>query len=844
MAWRDSRAHRKRMFLFLSCICLGVAALVALRAFGDSVRGGIIEQSRALLGGDLLVKSRQPIPDKLTKSLQKNSVSDTKEWRFASMAKFPNSEDNSRLIQLRGIEDAFPLYGNIDTIPEDASAKFRTIENSALIDESLILQFGIKVGDPIVLGKHTFKVAGYIKSLPGESFIVSELSPRVLINFTDIPKTGLIGFGSRVKYRHYFKLPENTDKKALKNKMDDAQVDYGVRYETTEDRQEAIDKTLSNLFHFLNLVAFIALLLGGTGIGSAIRVHINSKLKNAAILRCLGASRSQALTIYFIQALIMGIVGGLLGSLFGLLLQEFIPVLISSFLPITVETSFSISALLLGTVTGTIITVLFALTPLLKLNQLSAADSLKSELNINSVKTVWEIPIQLFLASLIVIFSILSASTFKIGLYMGLGMLGALCCLALFAFIMIKIVKKTVSETLPFIWKQGLKNLFRPQNQSLTLICSLGTGTFLICLLYLAQENMLYQVRKTENGNNPNLILFDIQTDQVAGVKSILKEKNLSAIDVIPIVGMQLKSMKGKPVEFWLSENKKVKRKQRIPSWTLTRTYRSTYRDKLLDSEKLLEGNFIPKYDEDFSNSKNPVPVTVEEGIMQKMKLKVGDTMTFDLGGIELPCVISGKRSVEWMQMRPNFFVLFPDGVLNDAPQMIVSITRTPDTKTAVELQKSITKSYSNISVLDLSLVVATVSNMLNKASLAVKVMAGFSIITGLIILISSLHLSQSQRLRENTLLKVLGASQKQVRSILFSEFTFLAILSANAGLALAYTANFMLSKFVFQNYMPFDWQLVIYTNVILSTLTIVIGLLVSRKTYTKTSLDLLRSEA
>ncbi|MCM8530237.1 MAG: ABC transporter permease, partial [Lentisphaeraceae bacterium] len=551
------------MFLFLSCICLGVAALVALRAFGDSVRDGIIEQSRSLLGGDLLVKSRQPIPDQLTKQLQSKSLSDTKEWRFASMAKFPNSEDNSRLIQLRGIEEAFPLYGNIDTVPVDATQSFNSIENSALIDESLILQFDIKVGDPIVLGKQTFKIAGYIKSLPGESFIVSELSPRVLIKFKDIPKTGLIGFGSRVKYRHYFKLPENTDKKALKNEMDDAQVDHGIRYETTEDRQEAIDKTLSNLFHFLNLVAFIALLLGGTGIGSAIRVHINSKLKNAAILRCLGASRSQALTIYFIQALIMGIVGGLIGSLFGLLLQEFIPALISSFLPITVETSFSVSALLLGTITGTIITVLFALTPLLKLNQLSAADSLKSELNINSVKTVWEIPIQLFLASLIVIFSILSASTFKIGLYMGLGMLGALCALALFAYIMIKLVKKTISEALPFVWKQGLKNLFRPQNQSLTLICSLGTGTFLICLLYLAQENMLYQVRKTENGNNPNLILFDIQTDQVAGIKNILKEKKLKAIDVIPIVGMQLKSIKGKPVDFWLAENKKVERKQR-----------------------------------------------------------------------------------------------------------------------------------------------------------------------------------------------------------------------------------------------------------------------------------------
>ena len=844
MAWRDSRAHRSRLFLFLACICLGVAALVALRSFGSSVKNGIVEQSRALLGGDLLIKSRQKIPQAATDELSDLSSLSIKEWRFATMGKFPTAQDGSRLIQLRGIEQGFPLYGSIEAQPQSAPKALFDGSRSALVDKALLLQFGVAIGDPIVIGSQTFTIAGYLKSLPGESFIISELAPRVLIDFKDIESTGLVGFGSRIKYRQYFKLHEGFDKASLKERMDDAQMQHGFQYETTEDRQEAIDKTLSNLFHFLNLVAFIALLLGGIGIGSAIRVHINSKLANAAILRCLGASKAQAINIYLIQSLMMGLTGGILGSILGFILQEFIPLILQSFMPLKVQTSFSLEALLLGIGAGTIITFLFSLTPLLKLNKLTAADSLRSQLKIESVKTFWEWPIKFILASLILIFSILSATTLKIGIIMGLGMLGALLSLLILAWLMMIIVKKTIPDLLPFAWKQGLKNLYRPQNQTLTLICSLGTGTFLIAILFLSQENMLYQVRKTENGNNPNIVLFDIQTDQVSGVKSILKKHNLDMMDVIPIVSMRLKSLKGKSTDEWLEINKTVKRSKRIPHWSLTRTYRSTYRAHLLESEKILEGSFKATFNMDELSIDNPVPVTVEEGIMNKMHLHVGDRMTFDLGGIDIPCIISGKRKVEWMQMRPNFFVLFPDGILQSAPQMIVSITRTKDAESAAKFQRDITQEFSNVSVLDLSLVVATVSNMLNKASLAVKIMAGFSIITGLIILISSLHLSQSQRLKENTLLKVLGASQKQVRSILFSEFVFLAIISANAGTLLAYLANFALGEYIFQSHMPFNWAVLFYANTILTFMTVLIGLLVSRKTYTRTSLELLRSEA
>ncbi|MCM8541345.1 MAG: FtsX-like permease family protein, partial [Lentisphaeraceae bacterium] len=547
---------------------------------------------------------------------------------------------------------------------------------------------------------------------------------------------------------------------------------------------------------------------------------------------------------YVVQSIAMGLSGGALGALLGSVLAKLLPGILNNFLPVDVQVTLSPKAILLGIALGLVITLLFSLTPLLKLNKMTAGDSLKSSIDIDSVKTKWVWGVWLAIIALILGFSVFNAHRIIIGLAMGGGLIVSIGLLVLMAFLLMFAVKKLIPDLLPFVWKQGLKNLYRPQNQTLTAVVSLGLGTFMISILYLSQENILQQVRSAEEGNSPNMVLFDIQVDQVEKVKGVINDQGLTTIDMVPIVSMRLKTLNGKDVKVIREENSKLDREDRIPNWTLQRTYRSTYRSKLNSGERILEGNFVPKVDmQDVMDGKIKVPVSVESGILESMKLKLGDTMTFDLGGIDIPCVIASVRYVEWMKMRPNFFVVFPDGLLNDAPQMIVAVTKTADSKESAKLQAEITKQFSNISVLDLSLVVKTVQSMLDKASLAVKIMAGFSILTGLVILICSLHLSQLQRLKDNTLLKVLGSSRKQVMSIMFSEFSFLALLGANAGTILAYAANFALSEFIFENHLPINWEVLIFANVILLSLTLSIGFLISRKTYVKTSLEVLREE-
>jgi putative ABC transport system permease protein len=845
MAWRDSRAQRGRLLLFLSSIFVGITAVVALQSFSSSVKEGVNQQSQALLGADLMLRSRRPLPPQLIEELQVNSAENCREWRFASMAVFPESDGQSRLVQVRGVESGFPIYGRIESYPAEATALFQTSTASpaALVDEILAAQFNLQPGDPVKVGKQTFKIAGFIKSLPGESLAISELAPRVLIPFSQIEPTGLIGFGSRVSYRHYFRYRADISDEDLLPRLKQAEITHALRYETVSQRQLTIDRTLSNLFHFLNLVAFTALILGGIGIGSAVRVHINSKLANAAVLRCLGCSRAQAFAIYFIQVFCMGLGGGLAGAAAGSLIQYFLPALLGPLLPLQIESSFSGTAFFSGVAAGVLITLLFSMPPLLRLNGLSAAAGLRGKLGLESVKVPQIHLIRLSLGGLIVAFSILSAADLKIGLLMAGGLCSALLLLTFLAWLMIQLMRRFLPFLLPFCWRQGLRNLYRPGNQTLTLVCAMGTGCFLICLLFLTRENMLYQLERSGGANKANIVLFDIQSDQIEELQKLLVEQNLPAGEAIPIVDMQLKGINGVGTGELLKANRG--KEGGIPAWTLRRTYRCSYREAELNpGESLLEGELHNRVDlEKLLAAGGRIPVSVESGLMEKMQLSLGDQLDFNLGGFDLPCVIASSRKVEWMQMRPNFFVLFPPGVLEDAPQMIVSVTHCPDAASSAALQKAVSSRYPNISVLDLSLVVNSVGRMLERASEAIKVMALFCILTGLIILVNSLCLSQLQRLRDNALLKVLGAERRQIRHILAAEFTLLALLCGSAGSLLAYAASTAIGILLFENPMPLNPSLFLWSNLTLLCISLTSAFLLCGRSYSRSSLQVLRQE-
>ncbi|MBI3303821.1 MAG: ABC transporter permease, partial [Deltaproteobacteria bacterium] len=376
MAWRDSRGSRTRLLLATSAITLGVAALIAISSFGTNIREAVHNQAKLLLGADLVLSSRQPFTPETEALIASLGGEQSREISCSSMAYFPKSA-GTRLVQVRAVEGNFPYYGVLETEPPSAALAFHT-SPTAVVDDGVLLQFAAQVGDPIKIGTFTFKIASRLKKIPGEAAAAALIGPRVYIPMAYLKQTALIQKGSLVTYKVYFKFPQETDTERLVETIRPHLSKYRLESDTVQKRAASVGLVMANLSRFLNLVGFIALLLGGVGVASAIHVYVTEKLNTVAILRCVGAQAGQTLAVYLVQAGALGLIGGVFGTLVGIAVQTVLPLLLHDFLPVRIPVALAWSTVLQSLTVGVGIVLLFALLPLLSIRRISPLLALRS----------------------------------------------------------------------------------------------------------------------------------------------------------------------------------------------------------------------------------------------------------------------------------------------------------------------------------------------------------------------------------------------------------------------------------------------------------------------------------
>lgn len=836
MAWRDARSNKKRLFVYISAIIIGVAAQVAITSFRDSLNNTIDNQSKELLGADLEIETEQPPPDTLTVYFDELGGEQSTITEFPSMVLFPES-GNTRLSNIRALQGNFPFYGNLETRPIEAAQQFKS-DTSALVDQALMTQFNIQVGDSIKVGEVTLPISGAITKVPGEAAAAAMIGPRVFIPQSILDSTNLVQRGSRIEYKQYFKFEGDRDMEPIESRLDSLEKNLAmdIDVETVEERREEIGEAVGNLGKFLNLVGFIALLLGGIGVASSIHVYINQKIGTASVLRCFGASSNQTMSIFLIQAVVLGFLGALIGTLLGVGIQYLLPGLVSEFLPVSVELTTSWLAIGLGLFTGTGVALAFALLPLLALRKASPLYALRtmdgSIISLLSHKT--KSIIYVAIALTVMGYATLLTSDWMIGGLFTVGMIISFGLLLLVAKILITLVRRYFPSHWTYVWRQGLANLYRPHNQTTTLMLSLGLGMLLVSTLYFSQDMLMEELDFATRDDAPNLIFFDIQPDQNEGVNQILNEQHTTILQNVPMVTMRLDSLRGRSTQAIDDDTT-----NNVRDWALRREYRSTYRDSLIDSETLLEGKWIGQAPEN-----GRVPVSAAKEISEDLNLAIGDSLTFDVQGVSIQAYVGSIREVDFQRVQPNFFMLFPTGVLEPAPQIYVTVSRTSGDDASSAVQQAVVQKYPNVSAIDVSRILETINQFIDKISFAIQFMALFSIITGLIVLASSVATSRFQRIKESVLLRTLGASKKQIIQILSVEYLFLGLLSALTGLILSVGATWLLGYFYFDiTFTPNVWVIIIGTLVV-TALTILIGMFNSRTIYKKTPLEVLRVEA
>lgn len=836
MAWRDSRGSRSRLVLATAAITLGIAAFVAISSFRVNVQDAVNQQAKSLLGADLVISSAQPFSPEAEELVASIAGEQSREVNCASMAYLPKSAA-TRLVNVRALAGDFPFYGFLESVPREAAQTFRRGLN-ALVDDSLLLQFDAQVGDPIKIGDLTLTIVGRLKKIPGEAAAASLIGPRVYIPMEVLEHTGLLQKGSRVTYKVYYRLPAQTDVGQLLAPIEPTLNSLRLESDTVEKRAARVGRVMDNLSRFLSLVGFLALLLGGIGVASTMHVHMKAKLQTVALLHCVGVPARRTFAIYLLQAVSMGLVGGLVGILLGTSIQTLIPTLLRDVLPVKIDVAISWSALLQGFLISLATTLLFAMLPLLSIRHVSPLLALRSAYETDDRPATRRDPLRLVVIGLILLsiaaFAFAHTERWSHGLWFCLGLALTFGLLALVAKGLIVVVRRYFPSSWPYVWRQGLANLYRPHNQTQTLILSLGAGTFFLMTLYLLQQALLQQVIRTNDAAQPNLVLFDIQNDQREKIRESVRSLTLPVLQDIPLVTMRLSTVKGRNVAD-LRNDKELN----LAEWALQWEYRATYRDHLLETERLTSGVWQGRAE----NGTSLVPISLEEEVVRALKVTIGDELVFDVQGVPITTIVSSIRKVDWQRVQTNFFVVFPVGVLESAPQTYALVTKTNSAEQSAALQRTVIQQYSNISAIDLSMLLQTVETILQRISFAVRFMAFFSIAAGLVVLFGAILTTRAQRRRESALLRILGASSRQIRQILAIEYVFIGGFAGVAGLLLALVGSWAITYYLFEvTFVPTlrVFMLALGAVVFVTMLT---GMLGSRGVTSRSPLEVLRSE-
>lgn len=813
MAWKDSRASRRRLLLFSFSVVLGIAALIAIGSFSANLDRAIGEQTKGLLGADLVIVSRQPLDPAVQDYFDALGGARAREQMLSSMVVFPaaSAQGATRLLQVRAMEGAFPFYGDFVTVPADAPARLRAGGDVVILEETLLPQFNVKVGDKVKIGRTDFTVIGALQKIPGESPAVAMVAPRAFIPLSALADTGLVGVGKDVlmRYRTELKLPAGRDPEAVAREMRDRFRGQRLSFDTVEERKRDMGRALEHIQGFIGLVGFVALFLGAIGVASALHVYVGQKLGTVAVLRCLGASAWQSFAVYLVQGIALGLVGALLGAGLGLVVQVALPAMLKGLLPFDVDFFVAWAAVFRGMAAGFVICVLFALLPLLAIRRVSPLVALRASFaDAPAAPDPWRIVVGVVIAGAVTGFAIWQTDSIRVGLgftaMLGLGfaVLGGMARLVAWA------ARRWFPRGLPYVARQGVANLYRPNNRTVLLLLALGLGTYLILTLYLARTTLLHEIQSVAGGGRSNLLFFDIQDDQIDPLEKLLAAEKAPLVQQAAIVTMKIAALKGRPVEELLRDrdrndrgpgpggiNRRNNEGDGPPGWTLRREYRSTYRGSLAPTENVVQGAFVGRV----APGTEVVPISLEEGLLTDMQLQLGDEITWDVQGVPIRTRVASVRKVEWRRLEPNFFAVFPEGVLEDAPKFHVVAVHADSPEHSARIQRAVVDAFPNVTAIDLALVLETIDSVISKVSFVIEFLALFTVGTGVMVLVGAILNGRYQRIRETVLLRTLGASRRQLVQIQLVEYAILGLLAALVGCVLAVAGNALLAHYVFQ---------------------------------------------
>ncbi|MDH5327746.1 MAG: FtsX-like permease family protein [Gammaproteobacteria bacterium] len=753
-------------------IVVAVSCVTAVVFFTDRISQALTHQAGELIAADLRLVADHPVPDRYEQLMQRQSLRSARTISFRSMVLHGTK---TQLAELKAVSGTYPLRGQVrisrTLYGAGEAASGVPAAGKIWVEAALLRQLGMGVGDTVQLGAHPFVVDAVIVYEPDRSGDMFSIAPRVMLNVVDLGNTELLQEGSRA---HYSLLVAGEPKAiaAYRNAIE-PKLGRGERLETVQDARQEVRIALQRAQQFLGLAAIVSVILACVAVALSARRFAERHLNACAILRCLGARQVQITQIYFFQLLILSLVASALGCGFGYAAQSVLADLLGQLLLVRLPMP-SAWPVLTGFVIGMVGLLGFALPPVMRLKRVSTLRVFRRELG-----SIPPLSLSSYLLGIIALLLLVlwQSGDLKLGGIVLAGLLVTTLVLIALAYVLVlALTRVPLGEGVA--WRFGIKNIVRKPAASVVQVLAFGVGIMVMLLLTLVRGDILQAWQNKLPQDAANRFVINIQKHQTEAVLEFFQQQGLSKVSLFPMVRGRLQTINGIQIDTGKYEEQRAKN-------LLNREFNLSWARRMQEDNKIVAGAWWP------DNGQWRNEISLEQGIAKTLGIELGDELSFMISGSLFKAKVTSIRTVQWDSFRPNFFVILPPVLAEYPVSYITSFHLTQD---RTEILEQLVKRFPNLTVVDISAVMDQVRNIMDKVNLAVEYVFMFTLLAGLMVLYAAIQTTQDQRVRENAILRALGAKRRRLLQGLVAEFAVVGalagILAAALALVLAYVVS------------------------------------------------------
>lgn len=822
LAWRLLLRdwHAGELKILLLALVIAVASMTSIGLFTQRIDRGMSNQSGQFLGADFLLQSSVVNDDYIATYANKSGLRTSNTISFSSVIV---AHGEFQLTQVKAVDQHYPLRSEIKISNKMYGAE-QAMNHGPAIGEvwlapRLFSLLNIKLGESIELGEINLRVSAVLKHDPGQASSFVTIAPRLLMNSHDINKTGIIKPGSRVTYTTGFAgilKNRNQFERWLKPRLSSNQTLVGG----TEGSQ-AINSAMDKATQYLSLASMLSVMLSGIAIAMTANRYGQRHFDQSALMRCMGASQKTIIQIFSMQLLILGMIASLLGCLIGYVSQEGLALLLNDFFATNLPAP-GMLPLFSGFVSGLVTLTGFSLPALLRLKSVTPLRVLRNDLSPLPVSSLFIYGLAI---SSIIFLMWWQSDQFILTLLVVVGVAISVLMLFLFSWVLIYL-SRIVLVFLNGAWKTGLQQIVRNRKENQLQMLAFGLSLMILMIIFLIRTDLIDRWQGQLPDEAPNHFVINIQSDEITAVQSFFSHKNIKTEGLYPMVRGRIIEINGKDVLETVPDKSQLDN-------ALKRDLNLSWAHSLQGNNKVIDGKWWTSDD-----TGNQV-ISIEKGLAKRLKVSLGDSLTFSVADRRITATIKNVRSVQWDSFQPNFYIIFPDAVINDFPVSYISSFYIGATQK--DILNSLVKQFPTITVLEIDAIMEQVKSIMVQVTTAVEYVMLFVLFAGLMVLVASMQSSMDERIQASVIMRTLGAKKTFLRKVQFSEFSLLGLFSGLLAVAGTEVVAFLLYSKIFDLDFELHLWLWVYGVIVSIVLILLINWVYMKKVIKQSPLQALR---